>query len=51
MPSKPNPGDVPTRPDRWHEISPTAEFIEMQILLIAEIENDVGSWFARVQGM
>ena len=50
-PSKANPGDIPTRPDRWHEMSPTAEFIEMKIPPIAEIENDIAGWIARVRGM
>jgi hypothetical protein len=49
VPSKANPGDIPTRASRAHEMSPSAIFIPMVLPPIEEIEGDVAGWIARTR--
>ena len=49
VPSKANPGDIPTRASRAHEMSPSAAFIPMVLPPIEAIEGDVTGWIARVR--
>ena len=49
VPSKANPADVPTRPDRWHEIPPTAVEVPMVIPDVAAVEADVAAWIHSVR--
>ena len=49
VPSKANPADIPTRPERAHEMSPSA--VEIPILLppVEEVTGDFAAWIAGVR--
>ena len=49
VPSKANPGDIPTRTSRAHEMSPSATFIPMVLPPIEEVAGDVAGWIARTR--
>ena len=49
VPSKANPADIPTRPDRAHEMSPTARYVEMVLPPVESIEADIAEWIRSVK--
>jgi len=49
IPSKANPADVPTRPERFHEMPRTAVWVDMVIPPIEQVESDLAAWIAGVR--
>jgi hypothetical protein len=49
VPSKANPSDVPTRPERYHEIPPSATWMAMVLPALEAVERDVGMWIRNVR--
>ena len=49
VPSKANPSDVPTRPERYHEIPPSATWMAMMLPALEAVERDVGTWIRNVR--
>ena len=47
VPSKANPADVPTRPDRWDEFPPEVTWVPMVLPPVAAMEADFEEWIAR----
>ena len=49
VPSKANPADIPTRPERLHELPADVEWVEMALPSVEEIEGDLSGWIARAR--
>jgi len=49
VPSKANPADVPTRPERFHEMPSTAVWVDMVLPPIEQVEFDLAAWIAGVR--
>ena len=49
VPSKANPADIPTRPERLHELPADVEWVEMALPSVEEIEGDLPGWIARAR--
>ena len=47
--SKANPADIPTRPERLHELPDDVEWVEMALPSVEEIEGDLSGWIARAR--
>jgi hypothetical protein len=51
VPSKANPADVPTRPDRFAELPDDVVWVEMVLPPVELIEADVAAWIALVRAV
>jgi hypothetical protein len=49
VPSKANPADIPTREDRFGEMSKSAKLVVMALPPIEEIEADPAEWIRKVR--